>query len=135
MGGQYWVALLSIGFFIVIITFLAALFFLIYSSMQIKKTAAAVNDFVRTTDQRLKPVLEETEMTLKSIRTITDDVGAVTGNIRNVSEAVSDVAENVRAVSMIIGDVREQVSLRTSGIMAGVQAALGVLMKNQKERR
>jgi uncharacterized protein YoxC len=132
MGGQYWTVLLTVGFFIVIITFLAALFFLIFSSLQIKKTAAAVNEFIKTTDQRLKPVLDETELTLKSIRTITDDVGAVTGNIRNVSEAVSDVADNVRAISMIIGDVREQFSVRTRGVMAGIQTALSVLMKQQK---
>ncbi|MGO9379735.1 MAG: DUF948 domain-containing protein [Dissulfurispiraceae bacterium] len=132
MGGQCWTVLLTVGFFIVIIVFLAALFFLIYSSIQIKKTAEAVNEFIRTTDQRLKPVLEETDLTLKSIRAITDDVGAVTSNIRNVSDAVSDVAENIRAVSMIIGDVREQISLRALGIKAGIQTALGVLMKHHK---
>ncbi len=132
MGGQYWTAMLTVGFFIVIITFLAALFFLIFSSIQIKKTAVAVNEFIRTTDQRMKRSLEETELTLKSIRTITNDVGVVTSNIRNVSEAVSDVADNVRAVSIIISDVRDQVSLRSNGIMAGIQAALGVLMKHHK---
>jgi uncharacterized protein YoxC len=132
MGGQYWTVLLTVGFFIVIITFLAALFFLIFSSIQIKKTAAAVNEFIRMTDQRMKRSLEETELTLKSIRSITDDVGAVTSNIRNVSEAVSDVADNVRAISMMIDDVKEQASLRTRGIIAGVQTALGVLMKHHK---
>ncbi|HMK60212.1 MAG TPA: DUF948 domain-containing protein [Dissulfurispiraceae bacterium] len=132
MGGQYWTLLLTTGFFIVIITFLAALFFLIYSSIQIKKMAVAINEFIRTTDNRIKPVLEETELTLKSVRIITDDIGAVTGSVKEVSEAVSDVATNVRAVSMIMGDVREQVSLRTNGVMAGIQAALGVLMKHHK---
>jgi uncharacterized protein YoxC len=132
MGGQYWVALLTIGFLIVIITFVAALFFLIFSTIQIKKMAVTLDEFVRTTDQRLKPVLEETEKTLKSIRQVSEDIAAVSGSVREVSGAVSDVAANVQAISMLIGDLKDQVSLRALGIKAGVQTALGVLLKHQK---
>jgi len=77
-------------------------------------------------------VLEETEKTMKSIRAVTDNVATVTGNIKEVSEAASDVAENIRAVSMIIDDVGDQISIRTRGIVVGVQTALGVLMKHHK---
>jgi uncharacterized protein YoxC len=132
MGSQYWVVLLTIGFLIVITTFVAALFFLIYSTMQIKKMAVTMNDFVRTTDQRLRPVLEETEKTLKSIRQISEDIAAVSGSVREVSGAVSDVATNVQAISMLIGDLKDQISLRALGIKAGVQTALSVLLKHQK---
>ena len=132
MGSQYWVLLLTIGFLIVIITFVAALFFLIYSTMQLKKMAATMDEFVRTTDQRLKPVLEETEKTLKSIRQVSDDIATVSGSVREVSEAVLDVATNVQAISMLIGDLKDQISLRALGIKAGVQTALGVLLKHQK---
>jgi uncharacterized protein YoxC len=132
MGSQYWVLLLTIGFLIVIITFVAALFFLIYSTMQMKKLAATMDEFVRTTDQRLKPVLEETEKTLKSIRQVSDDIATVSGSVREVSEAVLDVATNVQAISMLIGDLKDQISLRALGIKAGVQTALGVLLKHQK---
>ncbi len=131
MGGQYWVVLLSIGFFIVIIVVTAAFVFFLYTATQLKKMAICLDNFCKITDERLKPVLEETEKTMKSIRVISDNIGAVTGDIREVSEAAADVAANVRAVSMIINDVRDQVSLRTHGIMAGIQAALGVLLKNQ----
>jgi len=33
---------------------------------------------------------------------------------------------------MLIGDLKDQVSLRALGIKAGVQTALGVLLKHQK---
>ncbi len=132
MGGQYWVVLLSIGFFVVLIAFIAAFVFLVYTATQLKKMAICLNDFCRTTDERLRPVLEETEKTMKSIRNVSDNIGAVTEDIREVSEAATDVAANIRAVSMIIGDMRDQVSLRAQGIRAGVQAALGALMKHQK---
>jgi uncharacterized protein YoxC len=132
MGGQYWTALMTFGFFIVLVALAVAFGLLIYAAVQLKKMATCLNDFCRTTDERLKPVLEETEKTMKSIRVISDNIGAVTGDIREVSEAASDVAANIRAVSMVIGDVRDQVSLRTQGIRAGIQAALGALMKHQK---
>lgn len=132
MGGQYWTVLMTVGFFCVFIALIAAFGFLIYAAIQLKKMAVCLNDFCRTTDERLKPVLEETEKTMKSIRAVSDNIGAVAGNIREVTEAASDVAENIRAVSMIVGDIREQVSVRTHGIMAGIQAALGVLMKHNK---
>ena len=95
----------------------------------------AVTVFCRDTDARLSPVLVETEKTLRSLRVITDDVGAITGNVREVSDAVSDVAVNIRAIGTLIGDVREQVSLKALGIKAGVQAALGMLIKNAADRR
>lgn len=132
MGSQYWVALLTIGFFIIIVAFLIAFCFLVYSALQLKKMALALNDFCRTTDEKLRPLIEETEKTMMSIRVIADDVGAVTGSVREVSEAVSDVAANIHAVSMLIGEAREQLSLRALGIKAGVQTALSVLLKHHK---
>jgi uncharacterized protein YoxC len=110
----------------------AALFFLIYSTMQLKKMAVKMDEFLKTTDQRLKPVLEETEKTLKSIRRVSDDIATVSGSVREVSGAVLDVATNVQAISMLIGDLKDQISLRALGIKAGVQTALGVLLKHQK---
>jgi len=132
MGGQYGVLFLTIGFFIIVVVVVAAFVFFIYTAAQLKKMAVRLDTFCSTTEESLKPVLEETEKTLKSVRTVTDNIGAVTGDIREVTEAASEVADNIRAVSMIVTDVREQVSLKTHGVMAGIQAALGVLMKHKK---
>ena len=132
MGDQYWTVLMTIGFFIGFVALTVAFVLFIYGAIQLKKMVECLNDFCKTTDERLKPVLEETEKTMKSIRAVTDNVATVTGNIKEVSEAASDVAENIRAVSMIIDDVGDQISIRTRGIVVGVQTALGVLMKHHK---
>ena len=118
-----------------VIALVVAAGFLVYCARQIKKVSEAVAVFCRDTDARLSPVLVETEKTLRSLRVITDDVGAITGNVREVSDAVCDVAVNIRAIGSLIGDVREQVSLKAFGIKAGVQAALGMLLKNAADRR
>jgi hypothetical protein len=127
--------LIIAGFIIMVIGVVGAAGFLLYCAIQIRKMTAAMTDFYRNTDERLTPVLVETEKTLRSLRVITDDVGAITGNVREVSDAVSDVAVNIRAIGTLVGDVREQVLLQAHGIKAGVQAALGMLIKNAADRR
>jgi uncharacterized protein YoxC len=127
--------LITASFFIMVIALVAGLGFLIYCIIQIRKMAVTVSDFCRETDAKLTPLLEETEMTLRSVRVITDDVGAITGNVREVTDAVSDVACHIRAVSALIGGARDQASLRANGIKAGIQAALGLLLKNVGDRR
>jgi len=127
--------LITASFFIMVIALVAGLGFLIYCIIEIRKMAVVVSDFCRETDAKLMPLLEETEKTLRSVRVITDDVGVITGNVREVSDAVGDVAVHIRAVAYLISDAREQVSLRALGIKAGVQTALGLLLKNAGDRR
>ena len=127
--------LITAAFFVMVMAVVAGLGFLIYCIIQIRKMAVTVSDFCRETDAKLTPLLEETEKTLRSVRVITDDVGAITGNVREVSDAVCDVAVHIRSVGDLIGDAREQLSLRALGIKAGVQTALGLLLKNAGDRR
>jgi uncharacterized protein YoxC len=126
--------LIILGFFMMVTALLAGVVFIFYCVIQLKRMSIAVHEFCLQTEARLTPVLEETEKTLKSVRVITDDVGAITGNIRDVSDAVCDVADNIRAVGNLISDVREQVSLKALGIKAGIQTALALLLKNAGDR-
>lgn len=129
MADQSWILIFSVGFFIVALGFSAAIFFLIYASMEIRRAAAAFREFLKNTEDRMNPVLKETEQTLKSLRKVSDDVGTATGNVRELSDAAYEIVENVKALSSIVHDVREGVSLRVFGIKAGVKAALNVLLK------
>jgi uncharacterized protein YoxC len=124
--------LITAGFILLVIAFIG---FLVYCAAQIRKVTLTVTVFCKNTDAKLAPLLEETEKALKSIRIVTDDVGAITGNFRQVGDAVGDVAVNIRAISAMIGDVGDQLSLKFHGIRAGVQAALGMLIKNAADRR
>lgn len=129
MADQSWVIILSVGFFIMALGFSAAIFFLIYASLEIRRAAAAFREFLKDTEDKIEPVLKETEQTLKSLRKVSDDVGIATGNVRELSDAAYEITENVKALSSIVHDVREGVSLRVFGIKAGVKAAMNVLLK------
>jgi hypothetical protein len=128
-------AFLTAALIILILIVVGGAGFLVYFAVQIRHITMTVTDFCRHTDERLFPVLEETEKTLKSIRLVANDVTAITTNVREVTDAVCEVAVNIRAVSSLISDVREQFSMKTLGIKAGVKAALGMLLKNKGDRR
>ena len=133
MPDQYWTTILGIGLFVVAITFLAAVFLLIYSSLQIKKAATALTDFLVATDLKINPVLKEAEETLKSIRTVYDDIGSATSNIRNISGALSDVAVRVRTFGLLTEGLQNQLAVRITGLKAGIKAALSVLLNQENK--
>lgn len=130
MPDQYWTTILGIGLFVVAITFFAAVFLLIYSFLQIKKAATALTDFLAATNLKINPVLKEAEETLKSMRTVCDDIGSATSNIRNISSALSDVTVRVRTLGLFTEGLQNQIAVRITGLKAGIKAALGVL-RNQ----
>jgi methyl-accepting chemotaxis protein len=130
MDSHSWIIILSVGFFIMALGFAAAIGFLIYASLEIRRAAQTFKEFLRNTGERINPVLEETEQALKSLKKVSDDVGTVTENARNFSGALYEIVDNFRAISNIIHDVREGMSLRVSGVKAGIKTALEVLIKS-----
>lgn len=127
MNDQPLIVLLEMGFFIMAVVFLIAMGFLIYASVELRKAAISFKAFLKNAEERLNPLLDETELAMKSLRKVTDGVGAVTENARNFSVALYEIAENMRALSGIVSDLRGGVSLRVLGVKAGVRAALQVL--------
>ncbi|MEW6116229.1 MAG: DUF948 domain-containing protein [Nitrospirota bacterium] len=127
--------LLNIGFIILILGVLAALGVLIYAVMEIRRLAVTLNEFIKGTEEKLYPVLEETELSLRSFRKISDDASRVTENIRNLSDAAQDIVTNVRALSSVVNYVGEGASMRVSGVKAGLKTALSVLIRQIRERR
>jgi len=100
-----------------------------------RKAVAALNSSLKSTEERLNPVILETEQFLKSVRRITDDVGAVTDAARNIAEAGSDVVINLKVLSSLLNNLGEGLSLKAFGLRAGVKTAMNVLINQLKERR
>ena len=135
MTERVWLVILSIGFLISAAGILVAIGMLSRAIMDIRRLAATINEFVKNTEERLTPVLIETEQTLKSFRKISDDVGTVTESVRGLSDVVYEIAVNLKTVSNLVNSFGEGVSLRASGIREGVKTALNVLIRQIKERR
>ena len=136
MADHSWlIMLISAGFLILALCIFIALGLLVYAIFEMRKAVAALNSSLKSTEERLNPVILETERFLRSVRSITDDVGAVTCSARNIAEAGSDVIINLRALSCLINDIGEGLSLKAFGVQAGVKTAINVLLTQLKERR
>ncbi len=135
MINHSWLIIVSAGFFVIVLIFLAAIGFLIYAIIELKKIGTNLKEFLKLTEERMFPVLEETERTLQSIRKVSDDLGKITEGASNLSVAVNEIAVNLSAMSLLVKDLREGIILRTSGVIAGFKEAYITLIKQLKERR
>ncbi len=117
------------------LSFLVALIFLIFASVEIRKATIAMREFLKLSEERLKPAIEEAEQTFRNFKKIGSDIGVVTEEIKNVTSAVNDIATNLKAISCIIAGVQEGLSLRASGLKAGVKTAVNVFIDKIKEGR
>ena len=136
MADHTWVIILiSAGFFILSLCIIAALGLLIYAIFEMRKAVVALNNSLKSTEERLSPIIYESEQFLRGVRRITDDAGAVTFMARNIAEAGSDIVINLKALSRLINDVGEGLSLKAFGLKAGVITAINVFINQLKERR
>ncbi|MBZ0156444.1 MAG: DUF948 domain-containing protein [Alphaproteobacteria bacterium] len=126
---------LSFGFFILVLGILVAVGFLVYALLEMRRVAAALEEFIKRTESSLIPVLLETEQTLRSMRKVSDDVGIVTENVRDISGAAQDIVVNLRMLSGLLNAAEEGVNSRVSGMKAGLRTAFGVLLQQIRERR
>ncbi|MBI4689751.1 MAG: DUF948 domain-containing protein [Nitrospirae bacterium] len=120
---QIWFALTTIAFLIVVS-------FLIYVLLELRKSARAMTEFLKVTEDSLKPTLEELQQTLKSLKKVCDDVGEVTEDIKTVSVSVRDVGQNLKKVSELLNDVGSEAVIKVSGLRVGIRTAIEVLIKN-----
>lgn len=135
MINQSWLIIVSAGFFVIVLIFLAAIGFLIYAIIELKKIGTNLKEFLKITEEKMLPVLAETERTLQSIRKVSDDLGKITESASNITTSVNEIAVNLTALSLLLKDLREGVLVRTSGIKAGVKEAYSTFIKQLKERR
>ena len=136
MADHTWLIIItSAVFFILALGIITVICLLIYAIFEMRKAVAALNSSLKSTEERLNPVILETEQFLKSVRRITDDVGAVTDAARNIAEAGSDVVINLKVLSSLLNNLGEGLSLKAFGLRAGVKTAMNVLINQLKERR
>ncbi|MCD5412306.1 DUF948 domain-containing protein [Thermodesulfovibrionales bacterium] len=165
MDIQWLIVILSIGFFMIALVFLLVIGFLIYAAIELRKASFILKEFSRVTEEKVSPILKETEQTLKSLRRVSDevglitedvrirpvlgeaeqtlrslkkvsdDVGMVTESARDISGATREIVINLKAISSLTNTLGGGVSLQVSGVKAGIKAALNNLIKQIKEGR
>jgi uncharacterized protein YoxC len=114
----------------IVLAQVATVGFLILMFMEMRKAVRSLNEFLKTTEESIKPALEELQQTLKSIRNVSDDINVITVDIKTFSGTMRDVGQNIKHVSNLLEDITKSTTVKASGLKVGIRVALGVLLNN-----
>jgi uncharacterized protein YoxC len=134
MESNSWLIILSICFFIMTLTFVAVIVFILFAAIELRKASVSLRQFLARTEEKMQPVLEQAELALASLRRVSEDVKGVSGNVRNVSDSVNEFAGNIRAANALLGEIQNALTIRASGLRAGLSTALAVFMGQSRGR-
>lgn len=115
---------------LIVIAFLVMVGFLISLIIELKKTARALREWLKTTEELTRPTFEELQQSLKSIKNVSDDINTVTTDIKTFSVALKDTGQNIKTLSTLIEQVTSSTLIKVSGLRAGIRTALEVLLSN-----
>jgi len=110
---------------------------LIVLILDLRRSSTVLREFVKNTEETLSPALEELELTLRSVRRITDDIGSVTAEARNISETLGDFSDNLRKVYGIVSNIELGFKANVTGLKAGIREGFLTLLNhiiNRKEK-
>jgi uncharacterized protein YoxC len=104
--------------------------FIIYIILELKKTIDSVKLSMESIEKVLIPTVEELQVTLKSVRKITDDVGVVTEGVKGLSGSIREISENVKYASEAVSTITKTSVVEVSGVRAGIKAGFEYFIKN-----
>jgi uncharacterized protein YoxC len=122
--------MMQVWFAIISIAFLVAVGFLIFVLLELRRSASALTEFLKTTENTIKPTMEELQQTLKSIRKVTDDINEITEDTKQITGITREIGQNLKRVSGLFEEISSEAVIKVSGLRVGIRTALEVLLKN-----
>ena len=105
--------------------------------VELRGAIKRLKELVRTTESSLKPTLVELQQTLKSVRTLADNITNVTedfqvfsDSVRGVGANVKNVSDHVERLSEFVGNITSTTVAEASGLKAGIRTGFLVFFKN-----
>jgi uncharacterized protein YoxC len=132
----------EIFFGLITAAIIALVIFLIWMIIRLVDTLRTTKLFIQTADQALQQGMGELNLSLRSLRTITDNMGTVTDDLRHFSSSVKDVGNgvkqvtgNVKRVSDMIGALGTESVASVCGVRAGIKTGVEALLKGFFQQR
>lgn len=115
---------------ILLLLSVAAVAVFIYVLLDLRKSLARTNEFLKKTEESLIPALDELQSSLKNINQITGEINGMTEDLRQVTTAVTIVGSQVEELAGVLNSANVKLKANIGGIKAGFVTALGVLRDN-----
>lgn len=84
----------------------------------------------KTTEEKLNPALDELNLTLKSLRNVSDNVNGITADVRTLSKSVGDVGQSITSVNALVTGFSTSTAIKVMSLRAGIMAALQYAVTN-----
>jgi uncharacterized protein YoxC len=104
--------------------------FIVYIILELKKTISSLRVTVESLGKTIIPTVEELQMTLKSVRKITDNAGVVSEEVKGLSGSVREMSENVKYATEAVSRITTNSVVQISALKAGIKAGLGYLISS-----
>jgi uncharacterized protein YoxC len=101
--------------------------FVIPMLLELKRTLASLR---QTMEQNLAPTLDELQVMLKSVHSISDNVNDITVDVKQLSSAVGQVGKKIQTANAVVDAVSSSLTIRTLSLSAGIRAALSYIIAN-----
>lgn len=116
----------------ILLGFIAGVFFviaifLIPLIIELKRTIMQLRISM---EEKLNPALDELQMTLKSLRNISDNVTGITADVKSLSKSVSDVGQTVSLINGLISNFSSTTAIKIMSLRSGIMAGIGYLLTN-----
>ncbi len=103
--------------------------------LEVRRAAWRLEEFIRTLELDLRPVLHEAREGLRAVTKASQEVAEGTARLRGAMAAVEEAGENLRATTGAIRAVFGSRLIPIAGVLAGVRAGAKFLWKQYTRRR
>jgi hypothetical protein len=108
---------------------------LVPALLELRRAAWRLQEFIRTLELDLRPVIQEARDGVRSATKAAQEVANGTARLRGAMAAVEEAGENLRMTTGTIRAVFGSRLIPIAGVLAGVRAGLKFLWKHYTRRR
>lgn len=108
---------------------------LIPALLELRRTAWRLQEFIRTVELDLRPVLSEARDGIRAANKAAQEVANGTARLRGALTAVEEAGQNLRATTGVIRSVFGSRLIPVAGLLAGVRVGVKTLWKLSRRRR
>ncbi|MBI5207404.1 MAG: DUF948 domain-containing protein [Candidatus Firestonebacteria bacterium] len=119
---------------IIAVCIIVITFYLIPVLIELKNS---IISFRKTTEEKIDPILDELQGTLKNTKDITSNVNEIVVDVKELSHSINEVSKNINVINGLIKGANSKVTIKILSFKAGIMAALESLTNNlmKKEKK
>lgn len=126
--------IIGLAVVVIAVTLVVLAGFIIPVFIEVRKTAAALREFITRTETELRPVLKELHEALTDIRLLTGETAGQVEDVKLFMEAVGDTGRNLRTINSVIGAVAGAIASSSMWLSGARVAGRFILDRISKKR-